>query len=164
MLDSLTDMPLFVIFLIVFLIWIGVRAIKPRSIRYRQLYILPSVFLAISANQMFNSYPMSETVFQAWSAATILAGIFSWQLAQKTPIHIDRDAGRIELPGTWVTLSLILAFIGARLYFGRQLYVSPEMRMDELFTAQILAMTGLVTGYYLGRSGSFLIRFFRTAA
>ncbi len=164
MLDAFSDRPLLAIALIAFLVWVGVRAIKPRIIRYRQLYILPSVFVAISANQLFNSYSFSLIGFIAWAIATLAAGIISWRNAQQTQIQIDRGAGKIDLPGTWITLSLILLFIAARLYFGRQLYAHPDLRTDPVFTGQILAITGLVTGYYLGRSGSFLIRFFRTAA
>ena len=164
MLDALTHRPLMAIILVAFLLWIGVRAVRPRTIRYRQLYILPSVFLAISANQMFLTYAVEIWGFLAWVATTILACGVSWRMSEKTSIHIDRSAGTIELPGTWVTLSLILLFIGARLYFGRQLYSIPELRNDPGFTAQILAMTGIVSGYYLGRSGSFLIRYFRNHA
>jgi hypothetical protein len=164
MLDAFTDKPFLAIALIAFLIWVGVRAIKPRTIRYRQLYILPSVFLAISANQLFNAYAFSATGILAWAITTSVAGIVSWRLAEKAPIDIQREAGRIGLPGTRVTLSLILIFIAARLYFGRQLYSIPELRNDPGFTAQILAMTGIVSGYYLGRSGSFLIRYFRNHA
>ena len=161
MIYALTNMPVLAIALIVFLIWVGVRAINPRTIRYRQLYILPSTFMVISANQIFNSYNVNLGGFLAWSAATVVAGGISLWIAGKTPINFDKLTGTIDLPGTWVTLSLILIFIGARIYFGRQLYVTPELRADVNFTAKIVAMTGLVTGYYLGRSGSFLIRYFR---
>ena len=99
----------------------------------------------------------------AWVAAVAVAGGISWWMAERTPIRIDRGSKTIDLPGTWVTLSLILVFIGARLYFGRQLHVTPELRFDANFTANILAMTGTVTGYYLGRSSAFLSRFFRTS-
>jgi len=164
MIYVLTNMPWLAIILIVFLIWVGVRAIGPRTIRYRQLYILPSTFMVISANQIFNSYNVNLGGFLAWSAATLVAGGISLWIAEKTPINFDKLAGTIDLPGTWVTLSLILIFIAARIYFGRQLYVTPELRADVNFTAKIVAMTGLVTGYYLGRSGSFLIRYFRAEA
>ncbi|NQU56993.1 MAG: hypothetical protein HQ513_07145 [Rhodospirillales bacterium] len=161
MIYTLTNMPVLAIVLIVFLVWIGVRAIAPRTVRFRQLYILPSTFMVISANQIFNSYNVSLGGFLAWSAATVVAGGISLWIAERTPINFDRLAGTIDLPGTWVTLSLILIFIAARIYFGRQLYVTPELRTDVSFTAKIVTMTGLVTGYYLGRSGSFLIRYFR---
>lgn len=162
MLDALSNKPWLALSMIAFLVWIGVRALAPRSIRYRQLYILPSVFLFISANQMFNTYATGILGFVVWACAIFLAGVISWRIAQKTPIEIDKAVGRIELPGTRMTLSLILIFIGARLYFGRQMYSLPNLRYDEGFIAQILAMTGFVTGYYLGRSTSFLIRYFRT--
>jgi len=161
MIYILSNMPVLAIFMIGFLVWVGVRAINPRAIRYRQLYILPSTFMIISANQIFNSYNVSLGGFLAWSAATVVAGGISLWIAEKTPINFDRIAGTIDLPGTWVTLSLILIFICARIYFGRQLYVTPELRTDVRFTAKIVATTGLVTGYYLGRSGSFLNRYFR---
>ncbi|MBL6931802.1 MAG: hypothetical protein ISR45_02550 [Rhodospirillales bacterium] len=164
MLDALTDSQFFAIILIAFLIWIGMRAIRPRTIRYRQLYILPSVFLAISFNQLFNSYTFSIVGLLAWLVAALSAGVMSWRSAEKTQIQIERKAGRIGLPGTWLTLSLVLVFITARLYFGRQLSVTPQLRSDFAFTAQILAISGVVTGYYLGRSCSFLLRYFRTAA
>jgi hypothetical protein len=164
MIFAFKNMPLLVFFLIAFLLWIGVRALKARTIRYRQLYILPSVFLAISANQMFNTYALGLWSFLSWAIATVLAAVVSWRLAEQTSIHHDHNKGTIELPGTWVTLCLILLFIAARLYFGRQLYVTPELQSDQGFIAQILGTTGLICGYYLGRSGSYLIRYFRTTA
>lgn len=160
MLNSLSDRPVLTLALIAFLIWVGLRALKPRTIRYRQLYILPSVFLVISANQLFNSYPFSPIGLTVWVVMTGLAGIVSWRMAQDTSIGIDREKGRIDLPGTRITLSLMLLFIAARLYFGRQLFLHPELKTAPEFTSQIVAMSGLITGYYLGRSGSFLKRFF----
>ena len=164
MLDTLINKPLLGIVLIIFLVWNGVRSTKPRTIRYRQLYILPSIFLFISANQLFNSYTLSAGSILVWLIATIVAGGISWRFVEKMPAQIDRSTGMIELPGTWVALSLVLFFIGARLYFGRQLYTTPALRTDQGFITQIVVTTGLLTGYYLGRSSSFLIRFFRTSS
>ena len=156
MFDAIIDRPLLANILILFLIWIGVRAIKPRAIRYRQLYILPSVFLAVSANQLFSAYAFSTAALLSWIAATIVAGVASWRMAEKTPIQIKRETGMIELPGTWITLAIILVFIATRFYIGRQLSVSPELRADEGFITWILVSTGIICGYYLGRSASFM--------
>lgn len=162
MIVALKSMPWLAIILIAFLLWIGMRATRPRTIRYRQLYILPSVFLAISANQMLSIYAWNIQVFAAWATAVVVVGTVSWWAAQRMPVRIDRSTGMIDLPGTWITLSVILAFIAARLYSGRMLYVTPEIRFDTGFATNILAMSGGVTGYYLGRSGAFLSRYFLT--
>ncbi len=121
------------------------------------------MFPTISINQLLYSYDFSVFGVIAWGIAALSMGIVSWKLAEKMQIRIQRKEGRNELPGTWMTISLISIFIVTRLYFGRQLFTSPELRYDIAFSVQVLAVTGLITGYYLGRSASFLARYFRTA-
>ena len=160
--DALAQGSLWPVLGFLLLVALGARATRPRTIRRRQLYIAPSVFLFLSVNQLLHTYPATAGALLAWGGAALLAAIGGWRLAGRAAIAVDRRAGRIALPGSWLALLVIVTAFAARFYFAERMAAEPALRTVPLFYTEALAVMGLATGYYLGRAGCFLRRYFAT--
>ena len=81
-----------------------------------------------------------------------------WQVYQ-LDLQVDKKQKLLHLPGSWITLVLILIIFGSKFYFGYTIAIDPEIIYTPGFSLAAMVISGLCTGMLLGRVGCYGYRF-----
>ncbi|KKK52281.1 hypothetical protein LCGC14_3106500, partial [marine sediment metagenome] len=135
MLDTLLQIfkgpPLWVWFLLAYLIFIGIKAFKPSVISLKKIFILPVVFLFFSLQRLVGNINFFTSL--VWITSTIIGVFLSVVIFSKTQIIADKKNNLLKLPGTYSTLFLILISFSIKFYFGFQIGKDPSVLKDSTF-------------------------------
>jgi len=71
---ALSNTPIWVYLLFVYLTWVGVRASKTRIIALKKLFIMPAIFTYMSVHTLITSFDIHLFEVSTWMG-TILIGI-----------------------------------------------------------------------------------------
>jgi hypothetical protein len=153
----LTHTPIWVFPLFAYLVWLGVKAMQPRTVTIRRSLIVPAVFIVWGLSRLFSRGQDVMWPLVTWlGAAAILLAI---GLLTARPIELDHATGEIRRPGSVVplirnitvfTLQYIVAVIAA---------VDPH---DATVVAIVgRAVSGGTTGYFLGRTIALLRQYWK---
>jgi hypothetical protein len=143
--------PWWVWLLFLFLLWIGVRALRPAVTPFWRLAILPAVFLAWGLQGLLTRYPIGAFSLGVWLAAVAIGIAFGLLLVARIQLRADRAHGLVWLPGGATTLVLILSVFAARYTFGVLQGMTPAIISDPRFLVADVGVAGLVSGIFLGR-------------
>ena len=143
--------PWWVYVLFIFLVQRGLVASKPQVISIIKLTILPIVFIALSVHTLMTAFHVNATVIVAWLVSVILGSVIGWFLIRNHEFKVDRKNLLIRLPGSWITLVLILIIFVSKYYFEYQLGSDPALENQTGFEFSMLGITGICTGLFVGR-------------
>jgi hypothetical protein len=145
----LEETPLWVYFVFAYLVLMGVKALKPRSVSMKKLFVFPAILTIWGLLGMrWSIYPLL-----AWSISLVIGFGLGWLLVRTWKIKYDRSRMTMHLPGTRTTLILALVFFAIKYFFG--FYKATHIDIpEELMVAQSAA-SGLITGLFLGRLAFF---------
>jgi hypothetical protein len=155
--QAITHTPVWVWPLLALLIFIGIIALKPRSMPLPRLLILPAIFLGLSIFSLLSSgLPLLQAI-AIWLAGLVLGGLLGRLFAPRLSaagggVVIDRAARRIAVPGSAVPLVLILVIFIGRYAFGYAFGRYPELRQNDLVVVTAAAYAAFCTGIMLGRT------------
>lgn len=154
----LTNTPVWVFALLVFLVWQGNQSLRPRTQPIWRPFILPVVFCLMGLSRLMLARKGWEPVV-AWIAA---AGVFAALALYRGPrlLSIDRQNGRVTFPGSVVPLIRnITVFL-----LQYAVAVIGAMKLDTTAAVAILghAVSGASAGYFSGW-GLALLRRYRNA-
>ncbi len=149
--DAALQTPWWAYVLFVYLIIVGVKASKTTIVSARKLFILPIIFTVMSIHTVFTSFQIDATIIFIWIGSIIIESLIGWVLVQHQKIQIDKTHLLIQLPGTWLTLILVLVIFAAKYYFGYELSVDPQLIKQTAFEFSMLFISGACTGLFIGR-------------
>ncbi|NGX40282.1 MAG: hypothetical protein KR126chlam4_00099 [Candidatus Anoxychlamydiales bacterium] len=161
MLDTLLQIfkgpPLWVWFLLAYLIFIGIKAFKPSVISLKKIFILPVVFLFFSLQRLVGNINFFTSL--VWITSTIIGVFLSVVIFSKTQIIADKKNNLLKLPGTYSTLFLILISFSIKFYFGFQIGKDPSVLKDSTFFYRYIMAATLSFGMFLGRTFLYFYKF-----
>jgi len=105
----------------------------------------------------FKLNPFSITIWLAAILVGILVGFF---LIYRVDIQVDKPNLLIHTPGTWSTLIIVLIIFASKYYFAYQLGIDPALANQSNFEFSLLAVSGLCSGFFLGRLVCYFYRLF----
>lgn len=143
--------PYWVWALLAFLLFIGVRGLKPSTASFARLAILPAVFLAWGLSGFATSYGLRPAGIAVWAAALVLGAGIGLLLARTIEIHADKERGLIRLPGNALNLVLILIIFATKYTLGVMAGMRPSITGEFLYMATDVGVSGLLTGMFGGR-------------
>lgn len=147
--------------LLALLLWLGVAAMRTRSIRLVRLIVLPAVFFALSVFSMLSSpLPLVEAL-GIWLAGLALGSLIGRLIAPRHGVIIDRARHRLTVPGSIVPLILIVVIFIGRYASGYAFARYPELRQDTFAVILAASYAALCTGIMLGRTLPLLAAYFR---
>jgi hypothetical protein len=156
----LTHTPLWVFPLFAYLVWVGIKAMRPRITTIGSSLIVPAVFIVWGMSRLFSRPQNTMWPFAAWFAAAAILLVVGLLTAR--PIELDHITGEIRRPGS--TLPLIRNIT----VFALQYTVAVIAAVDphDATTAAILgrAISGGTTGYFLGRTIAMLRQYWKQRA
>lgn len=155
---ALKGTPWWVYVLFVYLVIIGFLAAKTRIISIWRLFIIPIVFTVLSLETLLTAVKPDFFAVSSWLIAIIIGTLLGmWQVSHWR-IQTDRKHFLVRVPGNWSTLILILIIFATKYYFSYKLAIDPHLIDQTWFEFNMLAVSGLCTGLFIGRLVYFIYR------
>lgn len=157
-LEVLKNTPFWVFLLLIFLLLIGYKALHPRQVSARRLFLLPLIFTLLSLGWLDERVRGHHSLILFWLIGVAIGGLIGWITVQRWNVKI---VGRTAvLPPTRSTLILILLAFSSRYFFMYNYEIHPEMASRLFFWDALIS--GSITGVFIGR-GLHLFAKFRKA-
>jgi len=155
--QTLIHTPLWVFPLFAYLVWQGIKAMRPRTTTIWRSLIVPAIFIIWGLSRLLLGYRHGIGPLLSWSgAALVLAPV---GLLTARTFELDHVTGQINRPGSPIPLLRNVTI------FSLQYTVAVIAAVDPagLTIATLIgrAVSGATTGYFLGRTIA-LLRQYRT--
>jgi len=151
---ALKGTPWWVYALFVYLVWVGVRAMKPQMVSVNKMFIVPLIFVAWSIYGLIIRFQGWVDIF-FWAIA-IIAGFFVGGYLVFKKFRADRKKLLAYIPGSPVILILVLVIFAVRYFFG---YYSATHEVGQAMHVAQIIVSGSITGMFVGRMRAFLLKF-----
>jgi uncharacterized protein DUF6622 len=148
--------PIWVFPLFAYLVWLGIKATRPRTVTIWRSLIVPAVFIVWGLSRLLSrkDYAWPLVTWVAAAAVLLVIGLLAAR-----PFELDHTTGEIKRPGSWVPL------IRNVTVFALQYTVAVIAAVDphDATTAAIVgrAISGGTTGYFLGRTVALLRQYWK---
>jgi hypothetical protein len=141
-----------------FLILVGLRSTKPRTVSARQLFLLPFILMFLNLIWLSERIHNHSHLLIFWFLGLAAGAIVGWLMVRKWTVKTHRY-DQISLPSSWSVLILILLFFSIRYYFLFNYEMHPKAA-THLFMADAL-ISGVMTGIFIGRAYHLFTKYHR---
>ena len=149
--------PLWVFPLLAYLLWLGIKAMQPRTTTIWRSLIVPAVFIVWGLSRLLPRQPDFFWPLFAWlAAALVLAPV---ALLTTQPFKLDHATGKITRPGSVVPLIRNVTVFALQYAVAVIAAVDPDGRTAATLIGR--AVSGATTGYFLGRTIALLRQYWR---
>jgi hypothetical protein len=152
--------PLWVWPLMLFVLWLGWRGLRPRTMPPARLAILPLVGVATSLAGIAQSL-QPGLALAGWAVALLAALPMGWAIGTRRSVRLRPEDGRLEVAGGWFALSFGISIFVVRYALGVLSGVMPHLRAEPLWIVLSGGVGGIVTGIGLGWLANLLMRTYR---
>lgn len=149
--------PAYVWAILAFLVYRGVVASRSRVVRYRNVFIVPGIMLALGMHSVASGFGMGSAAGAVWLTGVPAGAALAWAwtagtVANHATTHaVDRAAGTVWQRGSWVPLALMMAVFCCKYVVGASLAIQPALRGDPRFAMPACLVFGLFNGIFIGR-------------
>lgn len=138
------------------LLGLGVMQLRPRDVPAWQPGVLPLVLFALGLSTL---WPLLHA--HAWSALPWVAGLalsagFGWRLGAPAGARWNAASQRLHRPGSVVPLGVMLAVFLLKYAAGVGTALAPEVARQPAAVAALALMSGVLGGWFSGRSAALL--------
>lgn len=151
--------PWWVYVLLIYLIYIGVKASKTRVVKLPVIFIIPLIFVGISLHTLFSSFSIDGVAMLTWLCAILFGLMLGWRQIYHYVLRVDKEHQLIQVPGTWSTLTIVLAMFAAKYYFSYELVTNALFVSSPVFKNMALIIFGVAAGFFIGKLLCYLYRF-----
>lgn len=144
--------PFYVWAVLIYLFFIGIKSMKTRGVYLPTLFIIPCLLLAMKYKTFFSRDAM------VFLPVMVLSALGSFFISAGHNIKVIKRTRSIEVPGNYATLFILLSFFSMKYYFGYLNSVNPQLALEYSFIDN--AISGLFSGYFIGRAWRYTYRYF----
>lgn len=137
--------------LLAFLLFLGIRALRPSTAPLWRIAILPAVFCVWGVSGLFSLHKPTPERIVPWLAAMVIGAGIGMAIARLQPVRADRTRGLVRVPGGPLTLALILGIFATKYVFGVLHGMSPALFAEPRYWLTEIAVSGTLTGMFVGR-------------
>ena len=153
----LTHTPVWVFPLLAYLIWLGIKAMRPRTVTIWRSLIVPAIFIMWGLSRLFSRQQDVTWPLVCWLAAAAI--LLAVGLLTARPIELDHTTGEIKRPGSAVPLIRNITVFALQYTVAVIAAVDPH---DATMAAIVgRAISGGTTGYFLGRTIALLRQYWK---
>jgi uncharacterized membrane protein len=156
---QLTPWPVFLLFGL--LLWLGLQALKPRTVPVWRQLVLPTVFIVWGAASLAGLPTSSPVPVSTWAAAAGLGAALALALVSFETGRIDRRRGLVHLPGSPLPLLRNLTIFALK--YGLAVAAGTALAERGTIAALDAAVSGASAGYFLGWLARLALAYRRTA-
>lgn len=144
--------PSWVWLLLAALLWRGYAMTRAQTVTQSRLVVLPLVFVVLSLNGVISIFGPQPGTLLCWLGGLALSAYETQRHgAPKGAVYVAHSRS-YELPGSWVSLLLIVLIFTVKYSVGVQLALHGQLRQAELFVLLVSAIYGALSGVFLGRA------------
>jgi hypothetical protein len=148
---AISHTPWWVGVLFLFLLALGVRALWPRTTAFGQLALMPAIFLVWGLSNLFLTFRLTGLSIGLWALGIIAGTAVGLLLVRGLALRADHMHRLVRIPGTPVSLVVMLLIFATKYAFAYQIARNPELVLDPTFIALDLGVSGVLTGTLVGR-------------
>lgn len=152
--QSMGGAPWWVWLLFLHLVFIGVKAMKPRTVSLRKLFIIPVVLFLLKF-KIFTSGDLP--LIASYILFMIVGGWIGFSSGQKTPITIIKETQSIEMQGNYYTFFILISFFLIKYVFGYLQATDPDH--SEKYLMLEASISAVFSGYFWGRTLAYFYRY-----
>jgi hypothetical protein len=149
--------PLWVFPLFAYLVWLGIRAMQPRTVTIWRSLIVPAVFIVWGLSRLLSRQQDVMWPLLAWLAAALV--LLPVALLTAQPFELDHSTGKITRPGSVIPLIRNVTVFALQYTVAVISAVDPDGRTTATLVGR--AVSGATTGYFLGKTIALLRQYWR---
>ena len=149
--DFLINIPWWVYLIFFYCIFIGIKSLKTSVIHISKFFIIPIIFIYLSLHTLLSSFSLNFFIIFTYIISLLVGIYLGVILLKRSKIIVDAKNKLIKVPGSWVTLVLILIIFFSKFFIGYELGVDPKIVSNKSFEVFLLVVSGVTSGMFLGR-------------
>jgi hypothetical protein len=149
--EIVSGAPWWVYVLLIYLVSMGIKSTKPRTVTIQKVILLPTLFVAWALYGLHGKILLGFVIliplwilFLGLGAYLGIMEVRSWKISK------NRQKGEITIPGNFSTLVLIVLIFALKFFWGYVYATQPDIP-DWIYFADTLT-SALVTGFFVGRA------------
>ncbi|WP_369348319.1 DUF6622 family protein [Stenotrophomonas sp. JAG2] len=155
----ISNTPVWVWALLVFLVSRGIAAMKPGETSLTKLAIVPALFTAWGAWSLGHRFGGSWEAWAEWLVGIGAGMALGWMLLRRATLTLNASTGKVWRSADYSLLPLLLVTFAVKYGFEVALSASPSLSADGSFRAAYLLLSGGFTGIFIGK----YVRYLRAA-
>lgn len=153
--EILKHVPPFVWGILAYLLYVGIKALKPREVSVYRLTLIPLVLIALKYKILMSP---DVWVYFVAIAVGVLVGFYK---VKNDPIEILKERKSIRIPGSSSLIVILLGIFVVKYYFGYLQAVNPAAYARDLLWD--FGISGVLSGYFMGQRGSYIYRYVKSS-
>ena len=149
--QALKHTPIWVYVLFFYCIFIGVIALKDGVVSIYKMLIMPIVFTYLSVETLYLKFGIHYLSVGTFVAAVFLGVFLGLMQAKLQGVSVDKEKKLVAIPGSPMTLILILIIFSSKYYFNYELDSNPAIANNTTFEITLLVVSGMTAGLFAGR-------------
>lgn len=154
MVDIIRNTPIWVWGILVYLLYVGIQALKPRIVTLDKLIFLPLALIALKFKVFLSP---DAWIYLVGLSAGLFAGFVK---VRNSPIKVLKDIKSIQIPGSSSLIIILLGIFVMRYFFG-YLQATDPVAYIRYFDWE-LVLSGILSGYFTGQRTNYLYRYYTT--
>ena len=144
----ITNTPIWVWFILLFIISRGVKATQDRVMSFKAVVLLPILMMLWSLQGIFQHFGLQLEVIASWSIGCILGLALVLKIGNKHALNVMPD-GQIHLKGSWKPLFLLLSIFLMKYAENVLVVMSPVLKTEMYFIIGTSLVYGVMNGLFL---------------
>lgn len=143
--------PVWVWAILIALVVLGVKQLRPRVVSRYSVLIAPVAFLLVGLMAAGRG-PMA---FSAWAATLLATAAFTFFVWQPTAgARYDASSDRLNLPGSVIPMLLMLSIFLLNYVVNVVLAINPALRGEMAWQVGPAVIFGALSGVFMGRAAT----------
>ncbi len=156
--NNLKHIPWWILPLFTYLVWVGIKSLKTKVISIFRSSLLPVIFVVLSIIRLSPLLYIDSRIPYLWFISLIIGILPGWLFSSRQNIEVDKKNLLIKVPGSWITLFLLLSIFFINFYFGAKKATDNSIFKNLNFIFSIVFLSTLPRGVMIGRSLNFIYR------
>jgi hypothetical protein len=148
----ITHTPIWVWFILVLLVWVGVKQTLPRSVSLRRITVLPIAMVSLSLAGMLTAFGYNINALLAWGVGAAVAAAVVMQRSLPQATQYNAWTQQFQIAGSWTPLVLMTGIFITKYAVGVVLAMHPDLARNTLFSQCVGALYGGFSGVFAGRA------------
>jgi hypothetical protein len=140
----LSGTPLWVFFVFIYLVFIGIKATKDRTIYIGKMFLMPSVFFALFLIRLVALWRWD--IFLIFLVALFISLALSYFFLRIESMKVEQS--HVFVKGSYETLIVVMVIFFIKYYLGYMKAMGGEL--EKYLIAEII-VSGVTTGFFLNK-------------
>ncbi|MFJ5493622.1 DUF6622 family protein [Pectobacterium carotovorum] len=134
-----------------YLIYVGVKASRPRQQSLARMLVVPMVFMVWGISAIFHTLRLPLAAAGGFLLALTIGLGIGWAWGKTSGTYLP-ESRHFQRTGSWWSLVLMLLTFCSHFYFSVQLALFPVLAHDPVFCLLSGAVSGITAGIFSGVS------------